>query len=281
MQNYLWDVVTQFTQHIDMPEAKNRAKLLNQMMFSKLAHLKEIIKGVSHVGEVSQISNIIDPTVVGVLVRNIFETVAMFNVVYVQPKTDEDKLILYNLWAISGYKYRQKFEARTKESIEKSNSEAKIIDDLVLQIEQTDRYKQLNEKNQGKIKNRIDKKEYLVLISEDNIQFLNWQDVTTVMGVKSKMMDTMYNYFSLFSHPSNVSVFQFGSMFNKESNDFLETTTFHINYVIYLTSFFIADYIKVFPTVKAVFNNLPEVESSLINTINSAFRGESYVIHYD
>lgn len=71
------------------------------------------------------------------------------------------------------------------------------------------------------------------------------------MQVKSEYMKNMYTYFSLYSHPSNVSVFQFGAMFNEA--EYKGQTTFKTEYFFQLLSIFIADYITIFPSVLAIF----------------------------
>jgi hypothetical protein len=75
------------------------AKIVLQMMFSKLIHLRKIFEGVSFYNseEKQLINHIIDPTIVSSLVRSIYETVCTFNIVYDVPDTENKRKILYNL----------------------------------------------------------------------------------------------------------------------------------------------------------------------------------------
>ncbi|WP_295652599.1 hypothetical protein [uncultured Mucilaginibacter sp.] len=262
--------------------AERDAKMINQMMFTKTAHLKEVIKGVEYTSkEDMKLNKIIDPTIVAVLTRNIFETVAMFNIVNVQPQNDDEKLILYNLWAIAGLKYRQSFvdDTSIEENKQKAKDEYNQIMEYTRQIEQTNLYQNLSVKNQHKIKTQIKDKDYKIKFSEDKIDFLGWPTAMQLTGVKEKIMGKLYTYFSLYAHPSNVSVFQFAGLFQSGKEDYITMTLFNSRYIFILLSIFIADYIKVFPNSLMVFNKLPIVHQIVINSINTMARNESYSIN--
>ena len=65
-------------------QADADAKMINQMMFTKLTHLKRIIEGIGFESkEGKKLNAIIDPTIVVSLVRNIYESVALFNLIFV------------------------------------------------------------------------------------------------------------------------------------------------------------------------------------------------------
>lgn len=89
------------------------AKIVLQMMFSKLVHLKKIIEGggVTYINLTlhKKLGPFVDPTIVASLVRNIYEMVCMFNVVYDCPSSEDEKAILYYLWVAAGLENRQKF----------------------------------------------------------------------------------------------------------------------------------------------------------------------------
>lgn len=101
------------------------ARIINQMIFTKLAQLREATNGIEYEFENSHLNNIIDPTIIASNTRNIYETVALFNLIFVNTKSQDEQNILYNLWVHSGLKYRQRFEnlARSEENREKLESE--------------------------------------------------------------------------------------------------------------------------------------------------------------
>ncbi len=255
-------------------------RLINQMILTKVLHIKQLICGVSYQSiQGITLPILIDPTVVAALIRNVYETVGLFNLVYISPKTEDEKTIVYNLWVIAGLKYRQTFDfiANSKESIDKIKNEETQILNLIKEIEDTLLYKSLTEPNTKKIKRKIKDKDYKIAFNYNNIQLLSWQDLTNVMGIKNGSLDKIYTYFSLYSHPSNVSVFQFGSLY--KDNDFLGMTNFNLQNLLILLSVFIADYIRLFPKVLSIYEGLPLINQIALNTHNRGFRGEEYSIN--
>ena len=73
----LWNVINQHHEDKVYSYADKDAKIINQIMFSKLLHLKKIVEGVGYESESGDVLNdIIDPTIVASLTRNIFEAVS-------------------------------------------------------------------------------------------------------------------------------------------------------------------------------------------------------------
>lgn len=105
-------------------KAESEAVLIHQMIFTKIAYIKELINGIEYKSDDGiELINIIDPTIVASNVRNLYETVGMFNLVYVNTKTEDEKTILYNLWVLAGLNFRQRFEANSK-----TNESKKILE---------------------------------------------------------------------------------------------------------------------------------------------------------
>jgi len=75
-------------------------------------HLMEILKGVSFSSSRTNyyLNPIIDPGVIAIMSRNMFETVGLFNLIYRQPSTDDEREIIYNLWQHAGLRTRQRFK---------------------------------------------------------------------------------------------------------------------------------------------------------------------------
>ena len=95
---FMWKVIETDVQTSVLSKIEHEAKLMLQMMFTKVLHLKGILNGVSYSSNSgSYLNNIIDPGVVAVMSRNIFETGGLFNLIYRQPKTDNERDIIYNL----------------------------------------------------------------------------------------------------------------------------------------------------------------------------------------
>ena len=280
--NFMLNVVRKH--HFDKVEsfADGEARIVFQMMMTKLLHLQSLLDGVTFSSSDGVIlNNIIDPTVVGTVVRNLYETTGMFNTIFRFQDNKEKKLISYNLWVIAGLSYRQNLlkESTSPIIIAKRTAELANIETLKNEILATDTYRNLDKKNQDLILNRIQRKEYLIKIENNKVEHLNWQSLTKTMGIKGNLFNSVYNHFSLSSHPSNVSVFQFGEMFSNTDRPFIELTMFNIKYSTIFISIFIADYINLFPQIKTTFEEYPIFEQILINQNNRLFREDNYSIN--
>jgi hypothetical protein len=255
-------------------------KIVLQMMWSKVLHLKSLLSGVGYKKDQVSLNNIIDPTIIANLTRNIYETAGMFNVVYRTPFNDEARLILYNLWVHSGLSYRQRFieVIKTKENLEKAADEKMRMDELITEIKNTQLFNGLDEKNRGKIDNRLEHREYLIRFDNNEVVFLNWNDVPKNLGIE-KLFDKIYGYFSMYAHPSNVSVFQFADMFKLGEEEFLGLVNFNLHNLFVMVSSFIADYIAVYPNVLDTFNKQPLVNQIVINFHQKFVRGPAYTIN--
>ena len=219
--------------HHHEPVYKNadaEAKILLQMMMTKTFHLKSIVQGISYQAKDGSVLNkIMDPTIVASLVRNIYETVGMFNLIYRNTESEDEKNILYLLWVHAGLKYRQRFDdvITTKENWEKHKNEQLQIEKIVQEIEENELYKKLDEKNQKKIRIKLKEKDYLLEFDGNAVRFLHWHELVGKMDIKDGLLGNIYTYFSLYSHPSNVSVFQFEDMYKKGEESFLDLTNFN------------------------------------------------------
>jgi hypothetical protein len=279
---FLFKAVQNHHQETVYTQAEADAKLIIQMMLTKVLHLKTVIAGISFTAQDGAILNkIIDPTIVASLIRNVYETTAMFNLIYRNPKSKEERDILYLLWVHSGLKYRQRFGniATTEENKKKQEEEKNSIDKIVTEIENLTLFKSLDEKNQGKIRTKLKDKDYLMRFEEKEVIFLHWHELTKVIGIKDGMFDDIYTYFSLYSHPSNVAVFQFADMFKLDEEAFPQMVNFNLKIAFFMFSIFIADYIALFPTVLQTYEKMSLRDQIVINFHNTMTRNYDYSIN--
>jgi hypothetical protein len=279
---FLFKAVHNHHQEVVYTQAEADAKLIIQMMLTKVLHLKTVIAGISFTAQDgATLNKIIDPTIVASLIRNIYETTAMFNLIYRNPKSKEERDILYLLWVHSGLKYRQRFGnvATTEENKKKQEEEKNSIDKIVAEIENSTLFKSLDEKNQGKIRTKLKDKDYLMRFEDKEVTFLHWHELTKIIGIKNGMLDDIYTYFSLYSHPSNVAVFQFADMFKLGEEAFPELVNFNLKIAFFMFSIFIADYIKLFPTVLQTYEKMSLRDQIVINFHNTLTRNHDYSIN--
>lgn len=258
-------------------------KLILQMVMTKIITINTLLNGLTFIAtDGSKLDKLLDPIIFGTLIRNTYETIAMFNLIYRSPITPDEKKIMYNLWVIAGLKYRQRFEAdaRTEENIGKLISERKHIQDLITEIESNKLYKSLENKYQQMIQKKIKNKDYLIRFVENRVEFLNWGKMLEVFNLKiPDLFKNTYTYLSLYAHPSHVSVFQFGDMFNYKTLGNLGTTKLGLMYFGSFISFFVSDFIHVFPYVKKTYEQLPLLDQIMINFPNLSTRGDEYSIN--
>jgi len=262
------------------PEAD--ARIIIQMMMTKALHLKNALYGVDYVSKDNRkLNNIIDPTIVASLIRNVYETTGMFNLIYRNAKNIDERNIIYLLWVHAGLSYRKRFDniITTKENLEKAENEKKQLESIQNQIEQNALFIKLDEKNQGKIRTKLKEKDYLIRFENEEVEFLSWRELTKTMDIKNGKLDHAYTYFSLYSHPSNVSVFQFANMFEKGKEAYPDLVIFNLQIAFYMFSVFIADYINLFPNVLKTYEEMGLVEQIVINFHNSFARGHEYDIN--
>jgi hypothetical protein len=272
---------TQKEDHI-RTQCEADATILNQMMLTKALHLKETIQGIKYrANNGCVLNNIIDPTIIASFTRNIFETASLFNLIYRYPKSEDEKRIIYLLWVHSGLKYRQRLGDNLKNEANKKKlqNENDQLLKISSEIESTNLFQQLNQKNQEKIRNRLNKKEFLIRFDEKEVVFLHWHNLPEIMDIQEGMLNNAYSYFSQYSHPSNVSVFQFADMFRKDDEPFIETTVFNLKIAFFMFGIFAADYINLFPNTLQVFERLSIRDQLVINFYNSAARGIEYSIN--
>jgi len=263
-------------------QAEAESKLIVQMIFSKLLNLNKIVDGVDFDSKDEyHLNNVIDPTVIAILVRTIYETIATFYLIYIKPNSDDEKLIMYNLWVVAGLKFRQRFasNAKSEESKMKLAYDAQKINDLEKAIRNTTLYNSLSEKGQFAIDKQLKDKDFKVFFDKGNVIQLSWSQITQVMGMKEDLMDNMYTYFSLYSHPSNVAVFQFRDLFNKAENPSIGMSNFNVSNAIKLIGFFIAEYISLYPETRVVFESLPLIDQIMINYHSRFFRVDKVSIN--
>lgn len=263
-----------------LSESDKDASIINQMILTKLLCLKKIVEGITYKGNGFSLNKIIDPIPTTTLIRNIFETISVFNLIYKQPKNEEEKIIVYNLWVISGLKFRQRFEKHITldDNKEKIKAEKKEIEDRIKEIKETSLYKNLDNNNQDIINKKIKKKDYKISFSDNIINNHSWQDMFNVMGLKQNLFEDMYTNFCLYAHPSQVSVFQYSQMYNPQEKAFLHIVKFNLKCCLSLVSIFIADYMNLFPATKNIFKEIEINKQIAIIILHEIFREERFPV---
>jgi hypothetical protein len=72
------------------------AKMLLQMILSKILHIRKAFEGMVYVSPEGKLllNGLLDPTIIGVLARNLFETICTFHLIFLNTKSQDERTIL-------------------------------------------------------------------------------------------------------------------------------------------------------------------------------------------
>ncbi|MBA2613386.1 MAG: hypothetical protein H0U95_15570 [Bacteroidetes bacterium] len=252
--------------------------LLYQMTMLKCLSVLKLAEPINYTNDVdgTSLKNTYDPFSVYNLVRAQYEAFCNFNNIYIQSKSTQEIELKYYLWVLSGLNYRQRFKVEAKENVEKKAHEKKEIDDIIATLELNTCYIQLEDQSKKNIQDGIKKRDWQYKIEGNKASKIAWHEMMTNAGTND-MLEGQYSFLSLNTHPSNVSVFQFGAMYNENEQESFTRMAMQLSKILVALS--IRDYCVYFPTCMKTFNKLPSMHQMLINTYNRMFRDESYVLN--
>lgn len=247
------------------------AMILFQMAISKSLAIQSLVNGAPYKNRETGASTVIlDPTPIAVLTRTQFEAFSTFHNIY-NSNTDKNVIdLLYNVWVIAGLKERQRGSEPIKtEFKEKAEREKVKINMLIDTIRTNPIFLKEAKEKQEKILQWIDKRKFEMSYRNNKLVLLSQKDMFINAGV-NKQFENQYSILSWFVHPSNLSVLQFGQMFEKNFNAQHTFTFLMISRII--ISMLIVEYCNYFPIAMDEFNNLPKVDQLLIYFDNKTFR---------
>ena len=262
-------------------QAEADSRIAFQMFVTKALSIKKILQGVEFDNGANHLNRIIDPTILITLIRNMFEALCAFELIYVLPNSADKKLVAHNLYQIAGMKYRQRFtyDGMKPEHKLLLDSEKKDIEECIKEIKDTALYKAFDSKNRSMIENAIKNKSFQIFIDKDNkVKQYGWGDISPLFGVKLSFLKNIYTYFSLNAHPSYISILQFKDMFKKDNPEFVQLAVTGMKSCFVFLSICLADYIRVFPQVMKTYESFSIEDQILLNFHNRLARGEEYSI---
>lgn len=256
---------------------KDKYTLL-EMIFTKFLHIIKSLEGIDYNSTDNKYSfeNFIDPTVINNNIRSVYENIAVFYMVYVYPNTEEEKLITYNLWCISGLENRKKFYLNIDDleidigissysnkdeylqNIKKMKSQAedekKKIEDYKKEIQNTSIYKKdVNRNRFTQIFKEIQNKFLFKFDKDEIIRKIDIFEIFSLLKINMNYIDYYYKFLSTHTHTSNLSVFQYQEY--KNNNKYKETVVSSTQVLFYLISIFIIEYVKTDTNAEQILNN--------------------------
>lgn len=256
------------------------AYLLFQMTLMKSLSILKLAEGINHNSNLGSapLNEMLEPFSMSTLVRSQYEAFCNFNNIYIQSNNTDELKLKYHLWVISGLNYRQRFPIPDEsEAIkQKQKKEKEEIEQLEKLINENPCFVTLDEKSQKVIKEGIKDKNWQFRMDGTYSRKKAWHELMKYAGTND-MFDQLYSSLSFSTHPSNVSVFQFKEINDRENQLFLTKMALLISKVI--MSMYIADYARYYPSLKATFESMPQIHQALINCYNFGFRNPTYIIN--
>lgn len=233
MCNNMYAIVDKFRSDIAKPEDKEDvaiAQCILQMAICKTRSLLQLSHGISIAPNRMDII-LFDPTSMFSLLRSLYELVFTFRNIYIMTETEGERQILLYIWKICGLNNRQKESALPKgpnqEYYEKQKKEAKDIEIMKQEISsilaalnikksaKKDIERTLNEiitKKSTSIKGYKFDKEVSCITAFRKISLTSSPQYI----YKDPQLGIIYTIFSMHTHPSYLSILQFGQMYKDE-----------------------------------------------------------------
>ena len=259
-----------YTSSISEKEAV--AQCLLQMMLCNTKPIISLFDGINLIPENNH--SIIDPVSMVAILRSVYERTYIFHNVFVEPESDSEKTIMFNLWKIRGLNNRQKIDNIPEIYTHKRDREKQEIEFIKQETESLLINLKLTEQARIKIKKEIKSesssiKGYRFVKSQDGsiIDFETISLTNSPLGLfNDKDFTSLYKLLSWNAHPSFLGVLQFGQMFDEGADKSLEITI--LESLLFFHNKFITDFISVVSGAKEVFDNLSEQDKIIIMALN-------------
>lgn len=274
MIDYYFQVVLALS-HVGFRDGfRSEMSLGVQMMFSKAKSFRQLIDGFSHSSDKVVLKNVTDHTVLFTLVRSAYEQMCAFELVCIVPDTEEKKLIMENVYIASGLVNRHKMSntTETENHRVKYEMERNTIYDCKSLIHATKLYESLTPKEKDLFNDKVfTKGEYQIVFKDGKcMTHVGWDDVRKYIGLETDALHGMYKYACNMAHPSYLSLIQYKDGFDNQT--MLEMRDTAATQLIAIMSVYLCDFLKTFPEVKYVYDDLDQDSKELATLYCDAFR---------
>lgn len=249
-----------------------------QMMFTKGKSMRSLLDGVSHTNYGKKLSSSADHTILFTLVRTAYEQLCAFELVYLIPDTDDKRIILENAYIAAGQVNRLKMF--TEDALARYPEEADMarrdIEDCKREICDTQLFQCLSENAQRVLMDTIFKKgEFQIVFTEDGKMkpHVGWDEVRDYCRLGTDTLHGMYKYACNMAHPSYLGLIQFRDAYKEGAIESLNETA--IMQMISVMSVFMMDFLKAFPEIAHVYQNLDEETKFVVRMYSESFRNRS------
>lgn len=183
---------------------------------------------------------LLDKPSIYILERALVETYLMFHFIYIEPKTTEEKMFRFDVFAYSGLMSRQKFGFKSEKAKQVFESDRKEIERLKIQIEKSEFFKKYP-KQQKEILKGI----------KPRLGF-SWENLSENVGL-SNVFDKIHSLLSNYAHSEFLSMIQikeggYGYINNPES------ISIYLSYSYILSCLLINQLREMFPIINLFLN---------------------------
>ena len=278
----LFDIIGQHHKDPVSDQMEADARIYVQLYFSRLLNFRTLLDGVSFKGKNGALNPIIDPSVLFTETRGLFESLSVFELVWVVPNSFEKRWLMHKLFTIAGMHERQEFSIYNDTLKQVLLQERVNMERLIGGVKQSGIYLSLDKQNREKIDNNIRSGKFRIYLNDlSHITKADWDDSRQYFGMDISLFDDMYRFFSLHAHPSSIAIWQFEDAFQKENPEFVNLAKTAVRFAVAISSIFIADYIKSYPDTRSTYNVLLPYQKMLVDRYNSLCRGKKYAIFED
>lgn len=192
-----------------------------QMVLFKIRSLQEAMKGLPLVPNGQKQTIYLDLSNMASITRGIYESAFIYHNIFISTDNENERQVLVNIWKIEGYNNRHKVPV--PDSMEEDVAQnINTIESLRCATKEILNRMDIVESARTKIEKIIKRdssniKGYRFVKSENRIIGFEHIDFTNARSIfEHEYMDGTYSYLSYQSHPSFLSLLQFGQLTGKE-----------------------------------------------------------------
>lgn len=197
------------------PQAQNKfPNMMLQMSLLKANSILQLSNGIDFLPVPDDSRPLVDIQSQSNIFRSLFENYCFFNHLYIRKWSEEEFLILENIWKIASLNQRFDLVDKSvlltqKDNKSKIENEKEFVRKLINEIESTTIYKT----NRKTINSKIKKNLWQLTIVNNRVIYISWKEMFKNSMKNKPSENKIYQSLSLDNHPSYFSVFQFGDMY--------------------------------------------------------------------
>ena len=208
----------------DVNEGDAIAQCMLQMMILKGKTLKSMLAGVPLRDGAPTSKKILDIPSLATIIRSIYELAFLFHNIFILSDSKEERDILMFIWKIRGFnnrtnqevpeEFREKRETEVEDINEYKRKTKGIVDTLnILKPAKQALYKAIDSDSCMMSGFRFEKDDNDCIVKFSKVSFTQSNAL-----FEHNNYAILYNYLSSLSHPSFLSVLQFGQMYNEDKD---------------------------------------------------------------